>query len=248
MQKGEEIVSARKSRFESEVRGPVIFCPVGPYVTLAAKLLRAKKSPRPLIPGRVYHVRRGTKEVTLYGPGQSAPMAVMALERCAAQGCRYFIMLGVCGSLRSEVKTGDFIIPVSSLIEEGTSAHYNPSEHPAEAAPGVVEALRKALQSEGAEWHEGRVWTTDAIYRETKSKVREYGEAGMLGVEMEVSALFTAGGYRGVEVGALLVVSDELFDLKWRPGFSSPRFLNNLRRAVKISLNAALGLCESPEP
>jgi uridine phosphorylase len=242
----EIIVSPRRSRFEAEIKGPVIFCPVGPYLSLAATLLRGKRQKRHLIPGRVYRVRRKQGEVSLFGPGQGAPMAVMALERCAAQGCEYFLVLGVCGSLREEVKIGDFILVNSALSEEGTSAHYHPERYPPDASERAGSALRKALQEADEPFHEGRVWTTDALYRETLAKVRTYGEQGVLAVEMELAALFTAGRFHQVQVGALLVVSDELFELKWRPGFTSPRFLNHLRKAARLSLEAALSFYPGP--
>jgi uridine phosphorylase len=238
----EIIVSPRRSGFEAEVKGPVIFCPVGAYLSVAAKLLRAKELKRTLVPGRVFLIKRNQGDVSLFGPGQGAPMAVMALERCAAQGCRHFMLLGVCGSLRKDVKIGDFIIATSALSEEGSSAHYEPARNPPEAGDMVTEALRRSLKESDEAFHEGRVWTTDAIYRETCEKVIAYGGQGILGVEMEASAIFTAGRFLGVDTGALLVVSDELAELKWRPGFASPHFLNSLRKAAKISLQAALSL------
>ncbi len=241
----EVIVSPRRNRFEAEVKGPVIFCPVGPYLTMTAAMFRAKKRKRPLIPGRVYRVRRKQGEVTLFGPGQGASIAVMALERCAAQGCKYFILFGLCGSLRREVKTGDIIVATSALSEEGTSAHYEPERNPPVAGEEITAALRKALQDAAEPFHEGKVWTTDALYRETPEKVEKYGGEGVLAVEMELSALFTAGRFHGLEVGGLLVVSDELHELKWRPGFTSPRFMNSLRKAANIALAAALSLSQS---
>ena len=47
---------------------------------------------------------------------------------------------------------------------------------------------------------------------------------GALAVEMELSALYTVGRQLNLELGAVLVVSDELSTLKWRPGFKSDRF------------------------
>jgi hypothetical protein len=41
---------------------------------------------------------------------------------------------------------------------------------------------------------------------------------------MEMAALMTLSRYRSVRLAGLLVVSDELADLKWRPGFRDPRF------------------------
>jgi hypothetical protein len=51
---------------------------------------------------------------------------------------------------------------------------------------------------------------------------------------METSALFTVGGCRGIEVAALLVVSDDLSSLTWRPGFKDPRFICGREVACNI--------------
>jgi hypothetical protein len=51
---------------------------------------------------------------------------------------------------------------------------------------------------------------------------------------MELSALLSAGAALGVAVGGLLVVSDELSTLEWRPGFRDPRFQQARRTACAI--------------
>jgi len=53
-------------------------------------------------------------------------------------------------------------------------------------------------------------------------------------VDMELSALFTVARFRRVEIGALLVVSDELGTLSWRPGFSSGRFNRSRKMAAEV--------------
>ena len=79
------------------------------------------------------------------------------------------------------------------------------------------------------------IWTTDAIYRETPEKVKKHQRNGVLGVEMEGSALFTAARFRNVDAGAVMVVSDELSELSWRPGFSASNF-KQARRAVSEAM------------
>jgi uridine phosphorylase len=91
-------------------------------------------------------------------------------------------------------------------------------------AQPVVAEIRNACRNTKHRFQEGPVWSTDAIFRETRDKVRHYQDQGVLAVEMELSALFTVGKYRGVEVGGILVVSDELTTLTWRPGFKDERF------------------------
>ena len=61
-----------------------------------------------------------------------------------------------------------------------------------------------------------------------------YQKRGVLAVEMEMSALMTLALYRGVKLGGLLVVSDELFNLKWRTGFSNPKLKRASRYAGEL--------------
>lgn len=82
----------------------------------------------------------------------------------------------------------------------------------------------------------GRVWTTDAPYRETLSKVTSYQHQGVLAVEMEMSALMTVAAYRGVKLAGLLVVSDELFNLTWHAGFKNPVFKTKRELAAQTLL------------
>ena len=56
---------------------------------------------------------------------------------------------------------------------------------------------------------------------------------------MEMSALMTLAIYRSVKLSGLLVVSDELFDLKWHRGFSSPLFKKRCERQGTCSWNCS---------
>lgn len=55
---------------------------------------------------------------------------------------------------------------------------------------------------------EGKIWTTDAVYRETYSKVKLMQERGCLGVDMELSALLALAKYRDVKFFQFLIGDD----------------------------------------
>lgn len=173
---------------------------------------------------------------SISGPFLGAPHAAMGMEKMIALGARKIFVLGWCGSLQPHVKIGDLVIPTEALSEEGTSKHYPIGERAARTAAALTARLEDALKTSGGTFRKGSVWTTDAPYRETPSKVLKYQGMGILAVDMEMSALITLGVYRSVEIAGLLVVSDELFDLKWRPGFRSPIFQEACRSAAKFLL------------
>jgi len=239
----DDVVAAPvRSKFEAELSDPVLLMLVAQHLTIAAKLLRARRQARPLMPVKVYSLKREKHAVSMIGPALGAPAAVMALERCAAQGVRHVVVVGVAGSLRPEVKIGDFLLPTSAKSEEGTSAFYQPDQFPPLAGEKALAAVEDTMKNACLNYHRGPVWTMDAFYRETKDKVKRYGDQGILAVEMELAALFTVARFRGVELAALLVISDELASLSWKPGWVNPTFLNNLRLSCTLGLNAALRL------
>ena len=97
-----------------------------------------------------------------------------------------------------------------------------------------METIKAVLRRFNLDFHEGKVWTTDAIYRETRQKIEQFQKKGALAVEMELSALFSAGRYRGVDVAAVLVVSDEVSTFTWRPGFRDKRFIKSRKAVAEV--------------
>ncbi|MGD9249889.1 MAG: nucleoside phosphorylase [Desulfobacterales bacterium] len=176
-------------------------------------------------------------DVSLVGPFMGAPQAAMLMETLAAWGVRRIVFLGWCGALASSVKSGDVIVPQGAFADEGTSPAYGcESLRVAPASPAFQSQLSTHLRQNGLTCQEGWIWTTDAVFRETTSKVRHYQSLGALAVEMELSALYSVSRHCGIELGAVLVVSDELSSFKWRPGFKSERF-----QATRTAVCEAIG-------
>jgi purine-nucleoside phosphorylase len=179
--------------------------------------------------------------IFLSGPIMGAPYAVMVLETLAAWGAKEVIFLGWCGAISSNVQIGDILVPTQAWIDEGTSRAYSPEpgqiSHP--SAP-LTRGITALLEKESIPFHEGAIWTTDAIFRETPEKVKHFQDKGALAVEMELSALFTVSAFLGIALSAILTVSDDLSDLSWKPGFKDIRFVETRRilaRAVTGYLN-----------
>jgi len=213
-------------------------------------LVRLAGRSGPMDSGRVFASRfhsvgQGEQRITLAGPFIGAPYSVMILETLIAWGIRKFVLLGWCGAVSEAVTIGDLVIPDTAVIDEGTSRHYRvdggdaPAGEPAaRPCPHLTGALAAALPFQGGRVHRGTLWTTDAIYRETSTRVAQYQEEGVLAVEMEASALFTVAAFRGVSLAACLVVSDELGSLKWHPGFRLASFKDARRQAAAGLLEA----------
>jgi uridine phosphorylase len=189
----------------------------------------------------VYRPKGAWENLSLSGPFLGAPQAVLAMEKLVALGAGRFWVLGWCGSLQDSLRVGDAVIPTGAVSEEGTSSHYPIGELEAQPDRLLTKRLMDALIEKGLPFRSGRIWTTDAPYRETPQKVLHYQREGVLAVEMEMSALMTVGLFRSVAVTSLLVVSDELFDLTWHRGFSDPK----LKKATRSGAETLLQLAQS---
>lgn len=233
------LIEPRRRKGEPPVSGQIIMTFTPFELDLALKAFHSEKSGgRVLDLSRLYPVQG----LDLVGPAMGAPAAVFLLERIIALGGRSIITLGTCGSLQQDIHIGDIVLPEDALSEEGTSAHYGLSGSVSQPDSGLFSNLETALLQKGCSFRKGRIWTTDAPFRETVEKVRRYRDMGILGVDMETSALMTVSAFRGVRLASLLVVSDELGELKWKPGFSKRSLLMAFQEAALLIRDCLSGL------
>ena len=189
------------------------------------RLLKTEKSgSRRILMSRLNYGYDNTT-LSIIGPFIGGPYAAILLESLIAWSVREVVFFGWCGALSKDVKTGDVIIPDKALIDDGTSKNYTAS-NTSEAFPSdsIQTLIKSSCIKNKIKFHKGPVWSTDAIFRETKEKVAYFQKKNALAVEMEAAALFSAGCFRKIDVGCILVVSDELSSQKWKPGFKNPVF------------------------
>ena len=177
--------------------------------------------------------------VFIAGPAVGAPMAVLTLEKIIALGARCIIVYGWCGSFSNTLRIGDVLLPTWAKSAEGTSAHYPVNSRP-ESHASTRQTLSEGLTAHGLTVLSGPIWTTDAPYRESATQVNLLSEQNILGVDMEYAALVAVAAFRGVELTAVLLVSDELWSGKWNPGFRTKRFR---KKSGKI-LNFLIQFCQ----
>ena len=171
-------------------------------------------------------------------PGFGAPTAVMTLEELAAFGIKTFVNLGAAGGLQQNMNIGDIVVCDRAIRDEGTSHHYLPVEEHAFSCPELTENLCTAFERKGIQYSKGTSWTTDAPYRETVEELRQYCADGVATVEMEASALFAVGAYRGVCVSAVFAISDILSEEDWNQGYHSAEKLESLKQIFEVALEA----------
>jgi len=63
---------------------------------------------------------------------------------------------------------------------------------------------------------------------------------GVYGVDMESTALMTVAEYRGVDLAIATLITDELYEGKWRTAFESKENLRKAERTEKLLVQASL--------
>lgn len=123
-------------------------------------------------------------------------------------GATKFVMFGSAGSLNRAATAGRYVIPTEAYRDEGMSYHYAPpADYIAIKNADRVEEIFRELQ---LPYVKGRVWTTDAFYRETRDQFTKRKAEGCLAVEMEVAGVQAVCDFHGFELYDFLVTGDVL--------------------------------------
>ena len=134
-------------------------------------------------------------------------------EFLVAYGMTKLIVCGGCGVL-TDIPSGDVIIPVSALRDEGASYHYLPPSREISLDKDVIRVIKNTLDEFHTPYIEAKTWTTDAFYRETPDMITYRKEEGCKVVEMECSAIAAVAQFRNIKFGQLLYSGDILTDFE----------------------------------
>lgn len=194
-------------------------------------------------PHPLFEMEHEGQRLALLHSGVGAPLAGALLEEVIAMGCRAFVVCGGAGVLQPKLAVGHLIVVDSAVRDEGTSHHYLPPGRYIDADAAAVSVLRTTLQDRGVSFLTGRVWTTDAPYRETRAKIAGRRAEGCLAVEMEAAALAAVAAFRHVPLAQVLYGGDDLSGESWdhRSWQSRAEVRDNL---IEIAAAAAVRLAE----
>jgi uridine phosphorylase len=163
------------------------------------------------------------------GPAVGAPMAAMTLEKLVVLGAKSVFMYGWCGAISPEYKVGDILLGGKAHCGEGTSRYYS-SEMICHPSQVFVERVKNCLRLSAPE----PLWTTDAVYRESRKMFKELADRyNVCGVDMEYSALCAVATFRKIDFAAMFLVSDELWQRDWCPGFAGKAFKAKSRTQIE---------------
>ena len=175
------------------------------------------------------------RKVTVGNGGFYAPDSALATEMLCAGGINTFIRLGSCGALRQDINIGDYVLATDILRGDGTTGYYVDDNYVPKVSADVNSALEGAFKQAGTV-HKGGIWTTDAIFRETKEIVNPYIEKGAIAVDMVTSPFVTVANLNKKRVGAICAVSDNL--ITGQMGFTDFRYFEAEMKMIDLAFGA----------
>ena len=171
------------------------------------------------------------------------PYTVLIAEQLQASGAGIIIGLTSAGRLAPDLPVPCLVVATTAVRDEGTSYHYLPPSPEVACPTPVVAHLERELVATGWSVRSGKVWTTDAPYRETREQLTKWSDSGALAVEMQTASLFAFGIARRAAVASVAMVSNAVdhqggqFDTGSRhDGF---RILQGIVRAARCYLETA---------
>lgn len=163
----------------------------------------------------VYKIVYKDVEIALFMSRVGAPACTVAYEEVLAMGLEKLIMFGTCGVLDRNIDDLAIIIPSSAIRDEGTSYHYMKSSKEITVNEKYVSEFINILSAHNVSYVKGKVWTTDAPYRETRAKVLKRKEQGCVCVDMECSAMNAVAKFRNKDLFQFFYAADNLDSAKW---------------------------------
>ena len=188
----------------------------------------------------IYRTNYKGTDVALFMSYVGSAGCVGTMEDVLAMGVEKVVLFGSCGVLDRSIGNCGIIIPTSALRDEGTSFHYAPASDEIEVNPKYRDEFIEILEQHGCTYTQGKVWTTDAMYRETAEKMARRKAQGCVGVDMECSAVAAMAQFRGKEVFQFFHAADNLDGEAWDPrGLGQDSNITGRDKAALLALELA---------
>lgn len=211
----------------------------------AARIAGLFENSRQIGSNREYVTYRGTWhgiDVTVSSHGVGGSGAICMFEELVMAGSKTIIRVGTCGGMVANIDDGDVVIATAGVRDDGISDQLVPVAFPAFSTPEVVLALQQSAQALGHPWHRGIVWTKAVFFPGVLPVANDMMmKAGVIAVEMELTALLIMAALRGIQAGGILVSDGNLVkhkDAEYNPHRSI------VEEGVGKSIEIALGAIE----
>lgn len=163
----------------------------------------------------IYKINYKDLEIAFFMLRLGGPAAGISYEDAMAMGLDKLIAFGTCGVLDKAIEDLSIIIPTKAYRSDGLSYHYEKANEFINVNEKYVNLFEDILKEHQYSYTKGYVWTTDALYRETKRKMEEKKKKGCICVDMECASLSAIAKFRKKDFFEFFYAADNLDGAKW---------------------------------
>lgn len=152
------------------------------------------------------------KRISVQGTGMGVPsISIYVNELIQEYGVKNLIRVGTCGGMQEHVHVRDVILAQASCTDSSMNRHvFGGFDYSPIASFPLLKAAYERGVEKGLKLHVGNIFTSDMFYRDDTTITGLLMKYGVLGVEMETTALYTLAAKYGVQALTILTVSDHL--------------------------------------
>lgn len=188
----------------------------------------------------IYEILYGGVKLALCQVMIGAPACVSNMEELIALGAKQIFVCGECGVLDGSIEDAHLIIPTAALRDEGTSYHYLPAADEIELDPCGIEIIEEVFREHDLAYTKGKIWTTDAPYRETRKKMENRRGRGCIAVDMECAALASAAKLREIKFSQFVYACDNLDAEEWEQRGLTVRPISQKAQIFELAMECAV--------
>ncbi len=153
------------------------------------------------------------KKISILGTGMGVPsMGIYSHELINVYGVKNLIRIGSCGAIQKNIKLNDIILGLGSATTSNFGGQFQlPGTFCPTASWELLDKAKKTADELGIKnIHVGNILCDDAFYNDTPDFVEKWAKMGILGIEMESTALYMNAARYNAKALCILTVSDNL--------------------------------------
>ena len=145
-------------------------------------------------------------------PVMGTAVMSMYIHMASLFGSKRNILLGSVGGLAPGMKSGDFIIPTSSIGNDNARMYDRSNKSNVYKPDDILFNILKSKLIGNYKVWEGVTTTCEILLAETQDDINNWSKEGILGVEMEAAIFFAASKYFKIPAVSLLFAADNLIE------------------------------------
>ncbi|MGO4694778.1 purine-nucleoside phosphorylase [Paenibacillus sp. 2TAB26] len=150
--------------------------------------------------------------ISVQGTGMGVPsISIYVNELIKDYGVKNLVRVGTCGAMQESVHVREVILAQAACTDSSVNRHvFGGYDFSPIGSFSLLKAAYERGIEKGLKLHVGNIFCSDTFYRDDKTIVQRLMDHGVLGVEMETTALYTLAAKYGVNALTILTVSDHL--------------------------------------